>query len=176
LGAHRVDGGTNFSVWSRTQAELDLLLFDDVDDARPSCVIPLDRLRNRTAYYWHLFVPDVGPGQVYAWRVHESSAILLDPYGVAVAVPMAYDRMAGAHPDRDPGTAMKSVVADLSAHDWEGDVRSGALLRALSSTSFTSGASPLIPTAGWPLSWPAPTPGWWPRFPTCARWESLRWN
>ena len=70
LGAHRVDGGTNFSVWSRTAAQLDLLLFDDVDDARPSRTIPLDPLRNRTAHYWHVLVPDVEPGQVYGWRVH----------------------------------------------------------------------------------------------------------
>ena len=107
LGAPRVDGGTNFSVWSRTAAHLDLLFFDDVDDARPSDVIALDRVRNRTSYFWHVLVPGVGPGQVYAWRVHgafgpaaglrhDASALLLDPYGVAVAVPSGYDRMAGA--------------------------------------------------------------------------------
>ena len=122
LGAHRVDSGTNFSVWSRTQGQLDLLLFDDVDDARPSCVIPLDPLQNRTAYYWHVLVPDVAPGQVYAWRVHDASAILLDPYGLAVAIPTAYDRMAVARADQDCRTAMKSVVADLAGYDWEGDV------------------------------------------------------
>jgi glycogen operon protein len=69
LGARRIDGGTNFSVWSRTKGPVELLLFDDVDDARPQRVIRLDRMRNRTAYYWHVFVPDVGQGQVYAWRV-----------------------------------------------------------------------------------------------------------
>lgn len=125
LGASPVDGGTNFSVWSRTRGQLELMLFDDVDEARPARAIPLDRLRNRTAYYWHVFVPDVGPGQVYAWRVRDSSAILLDPYGLAVAVPTAYDRMAGTRADRDPRTAMKSVVADLSGYDWEGDVPLG---------------------------------------------------
>ena len=136
LGARRVDGGTNFSVWSRTAAQVDLLLFDDVDDAAPSRIIPLDRLRNRTSYFWHVLVPDVGPGQIYAWRVHgafdpgaglrhDASAPLLDPYGVAVAVPAGYDRWAGARPGRDPRTAMKSVVADLSAYEWEGDVPLG---------------------------------------------------
>lgn len=135
-GAHQVDGGTNFSVWSRTAAQVDLLLFDDVNDARPSCIIPLDPARNRTSYFWHVLVPGVGPGQVYAWRVHgtfdpaaglrhDPSALLLDPYGVAVAVPTGYDRMAGARPGRDPRTAMKSVVADLPAYDWEGDVPLG---------------------------------------------------
>jgi glycogen operon protein len=56
---------------------------------------------------------------------HNASALLLDPYGVAVAVPTGYDRMAGAQPGRDPRTAMKSVVADLSTYDWEGDVPLG---------------------------------------------------
>ena len=136
LGAHRVDGGTNFSVWSRTAAQLDLLLFDDVDDARPSRTIPLDPLWNKTSYFWHVLVPDVEPGQVYVWRVngdfdpaaglrHDVSALLLDPYGIAVTVPAGYDRMAGAQPGRDPRTAMKSVVADLSVYDWEGDVPLG---------------------------------------------------
>lgn len=136
LGAHLVDGGTNFSVWSRTAAQVDLLLFDDVDDALPSRTIPLDPIRNRTSYFWHVLLPDAPPGQVYAWRVHgasdpsaglrhDATALLLDPYGVAVAVPRGYDRMAGARPDRDPRTAMKSVVADLAAYDWEGDVPLG---------------------------------------------------
>ena len=42
-----------------------------------------------------------------------------------MTVPTAYDRMAGARADRDPRTAMKSVVADLSGYDWEGDVPLG---------------------------------------------------
>ena len=86
----------NFSVWPPTAAEVDLLLFDDVDDARPSWIVQLDRVRNRTSYFWHVLVPGVGPGQIYVWRVdgtfdpgaglrHDPSALLLDPYGVAVA-------------------------------------------------------------------------------------------
>jgi glycogen operon protein len=119
-------------VWSRTAAQVDLLLFDDVDDSRPSRRIPLDPHRNRTANFWHVFVPGVSPGQVYAWRAHgvfdpaaglrhDPSAVLLDPYAVAVVVPSGYDRDAGTRRGRDPGTAMKSVVVDLQAFDWEGD-------------------------------------------------------
>ena len=88
-------------------------------------MVPLDRLPNRTANYWHVFVADVAPGQVYAWRVRDTSAILLDPYGVAVAVPRAYDRMAEARADGDPRKAMKSVVADLADYNWERDVPLG---------------------------------------------------
>lgn len=125
LGASLIDGGANFSVWSRTHGPLDLLLFDDVDDARPSRVVSLGRMTNRTAYYWHVHVQGIEPGQVYAWRVHGTSAILLDPYSVAVAVPAAYDRQANANADPGPGTAMKSVVVDLSGYDWEGDAPLG---------------------------------------------------
>ena len=136
LGAHPLAEGTNFAVWSRTAEHLDLLLFDHVDDTTPSRTIVLEAQRNRTASFWHALVPGVGPGQVYAWRAHgswdpaaglrhDASAVLLDPYGVAVAVPSGYDRMAGARPGRDPRTAMKSVVADLSTYVWEGDAPLG---------------------------------------------------
>lgn len=125
LGAHRVDGDTNFSVWSRTAPGLELLLFDDVDDAQPARVIPLERQRNRTANYWHVSVPDIAPGQIYAWCVGGTSRALLDPYGVAVAVPKAYDRMAAMVPQQDSRAAMKSMVADLDGYDWEGDVPLG---------------------------------------------------
>ena len=122
LGAHRVRGGTNFSVWSRTATGAALLLFDDVEDSRPSRVIELDPQTNRTSSYWHVLVPDVEAGQLYAWRVdgafdpavglrHDHSAVLLDPYGSAVAVPT-----------RQPRTATKSVCTDLPAFDWEGDL------------------------------------------------------
>ena len=133
LGAHLIDGGVNFSVWSRTATHLELLFFDHVEDARPSRTIPLEPLRNRTANFWHVLVPGVTAGQVYAWRAHgvfdpaaglrhDASAVLLDPYGVAVAVPAGYDRWARPRPDGDASAAMKSVVADLSTYDWEGDV------------------------------------------------------
>lgn len=112
-------------MWSRTAAGLELLLFDDVDDAQPARVIPLDRRRNRTANYWHVSVPNIAPGQLYAWRVSDTSNVLLDPYGVAVAVPKAYGRMAGTLPQRDSRAAMKSVVADLQSYDWERDVPLG---------------------------------------------------
>jgi pullulanase/glycogen debranching enzyme len=62
VGGRRADGGTNSSVWSRTAGQLDLRLVDDVDDARPSRVIPLEPLRNRASYFWHVLVPDVEPG------------------------------------------------------------------------------------------------------------------
>ena len=94
--------------------------------ARPSRVIALDPKQHRTYHYWHVFVPGIGPGQIYAYRAHgpfapeqgfrfDGDKVLLDPYGLAVAVPDAYDRHAAARPGGNAATAMKSVVADPDA-------------------------------------------------------------
>ena len=92
IGATLVTGGANFCVFSRSAASIELLLFDEVDDARPSRVIPIDPLTNRTYHYWHVFVPGVEAGQIYGFRAFgpfqpdrglrfDPSKLLLDPYG-----------------------------------------------------------------------------------------------
>src|SRR5262249_10607391 len=47
--------------------------------------------------------------------------VLLDPYGRAVMVPAGYSRDAARDKGDNAATAMKSVVADTSAYDWDGD-------------------------------------------------------
>jgi isoamylase len=132
LGATPLPGGVNFSVFSRHATGVELLLFDGVDDVKPASVVRLDPTANRTYYYWHAFVPNARPGQLYGYRVEgpfdpssgmrfDSAKLLLDPYGRGVAVPRAYDRATACHSGDNVGTAMKSVVADVSAYDWEGD-------------------------------------------------------
>ncbi len=134
LGATLCPGGVNFSVFSKSAAWMELLLFDGANAPAPARVIPLDPTRNRTYHYWHAFVPDLEPGQVYAYRAHgpfaperalrfDGEKVLLDPYGLAVAVPDAYDRQAAARPGGNAAVALKSVVADPGAYDWEGDRR-----------------------------------------------------
>ncbi|MFO0580689.1 MAG: glycogen debranching protein GlgX [Anaeromyxobacter sp.] len=132
LGAAPTPEGTNFAVWARDAARLELCLFDRGEDARPSRVIALDPRENRTYHYWHVFLPGVGAGQRYGWRAHgpfdpahglrfDGEKLLLDPYGRAVDQPATYDRQAAAARGDNAGKAMKSVVADLSRYDWEGD-------------------------------------------------------
>src|SRR5690348_17028439 len=70
LGATIVPGGANFSVFSRGGSGVELLLFEQPDDSRAARVIPLDPAVNRTYHYWHVFVPGVGPGQFYGYRVN----------------------------------------------------------------------------------------------------------
>jgi isoamylase len=133
LGATVRPGGVNFSVFSRGASVVELLLFDREDDARPTRLIRLDPVANRTYHYWHVFVPGLQPGQIYGYRVQgdwepangmrfDPTKVLLDPYGRAVVVPKGYDREAARRVGDTAATAMKSVVIDCSAYDWEGDV------------------------------------------------------
>ena len=133
LGAMPCPGGARFSVYSRNASAVELLFFDRVDDARPSRVVRIDPATHRTSHYWHRFVPGVNPGQLYGFRVEgpwdpanglrfDPRKVLLDPYGRAVAVPPGYSREAASRDGDDTATAMKSVVVDTSAYDWEGDV------------------------------------------------------
>src|SRR5262245_40897310 len=133
LGATLRPTGVNFSVFSRHATGVQLLFFDRVDDARAARVIRLDPPANRTYHYWHVFVPGVRPGQLYGYRVEgpfapadglrfDPAKVLLDPYGRGVMVPETYGRDAARHPGDNAATAMKSVVLDVSAYDWEGDV------------------------------------------------------
>ena len=60
LGATWDGTGANFAVYSEHGSEVELCLFDRPDSAEPTrCV----RLRERTAYVWHGYLPDVGPAQ-----------------------------------------------------------------------------------------------------------------
>jgi glycogen operon protein len=127
-----VRGGANFSVFSRHASGIELLLFDGPDEARPTRVTRLDPVVNRTYHYWHALVPGVQAGQLYGYRVEgpfdpargmrfDPTKVLLDPYGRGVAVPTRYSREAARKAGDNAATAMKSVVVDPRAYDWEGD-------------------------------------------------------
>ena len=132
LGATPQAGGVNFSVFADKAHAVELLLFDHVDAATPTQVFRLDPARHCTYHYWHCFLPNVKPGQIYGYRAHgpcepaiglfhDPEKVLLDPYGRAVAMPTGYSREAAARPGDNAATAMKSVVVDNAAYDWEGD-------------------------------------------------------
>ena len=132
LGATVTEEGVNFSVFSKHATRIELLLFDDALDRRPMRVIPLDARQHRTYHYWHVFVPNLAPGQIYAYRADgpfapergqrfDREKVLLDPYGLAVSVPPTYDRDAARRPGDTAAASMKSVVADPSRYDWDGD-------------------------------------------------------
>ena len=90
LGATPGDGGTNFAVASSVADAVTLCLFDD---AGTETQIPLP---DYDAGVWHGFVPGVGPGQAYGYRVTapydparglrcNPAKLLLDPYARAIS-------------------------------------------------------------------------------------------
>ncbi len=132
LGATINPGGVNFSVFSKNCTGVELLLFEHAEADAPSQVYRLDPAVNRTGYYWHIFVPGAGAGQLYGWRVEgpnrpeeglrfDGEKVLLDPYGRGVAVGKNYSRALAARPGSNAHACMKSVVVDPRAYDWEGD-------------------------------------------------------
>ncbi len=134
LGSVVEPDGVNFSVFSRSAEAVQLALYDDVDDLEPQELITLDPQRHRTYHYWHVFVPGLKPGQLYAYRARgpfdpaqglrfDGTKTLIDPYGRAVAVPSDYRRAAATRPGPNDRFAFKSVVADVSSYDWEGHER-----------------------------------------------------
>jgi glycogen operon protein len=89
LGAHWDGEGVNFAIWSTTATAVSVCLFDSGGrEAR----IPLTET---TYHVWHGYVPGIGPGQRYGFRVdgpydpsrglfHNPAKLLVDPYARAI--------------------------------------------------------------------------------------------
>src|SRR6185312_12837621 len=121
LGAEVVNGGVNFSVFSKEASLVELLLFGRVEDERPSRIIPLDSTAQRTWHYWHAFVPGLAAGQVYGYRARgpfapskglrfDGEKLLLDPYAKCIAVPPRRSRLAAGMPGDNATTAYRESV------------------------------------------------------------------
>jgi isoamylase len=91
-------GGTNFALFSEGAERVDLCLFA-VPDGPEVARLELPR---RTEHVWHGFLPEVGPGQLYGYRVHgryapreglrfNRSKLLLDPYTRAITGRVQWD-------------------------------------------------------------------------------------
>jgi len=131
IGASITATGVNFSVFSYHATRVELLLFDTEDATQPSRIIELIPGTNRTSHYWHVHLPGIKAGQLYGYKVSGPFApelghrfnpekLLLDPYARAISA-KNYQRSAAAKPGDNLAAAAKSVVADLSTYDWEGD-------------------------------------------------------
>ena len=131
LGPTLTDNGVNFSLFSSHAYGVDLLLFDSSSSPRASSVITLDPLLNRTGHYWHIEIPCLTGGQVYAYRVagpfrpevgyrYDSSKVLVDPYSRSICTYL-YDRKAACGPGDNEAVSMRCVVVDRSQYDWEED-------------------------------------------------------
>ena len=142
LGATWLGNGVNFAIFSEHATGIELCLFDNIDAPHENARVPL---REQTGQVWHVFLPEVRPGQLYGYRVagpyqpnrglrFNDSKLLLDPYAKAIAGQINWsDEMFGyvvgdkeedlARDFRDNAWAMpKSVVID-AAFSWGEDKR-----------------------------------------------------
>ena len=132
--------GVNFSLFSESSESVELCLFEGPDKAERRI-----RIRERTNGAWHVYVPDIGPGQLYGYRVYgpylpesglrfNPNKLLLDPYAKAIGRELKWgDELFGyqlgdesgdlSFDDRDSGPfAPLGVVID-PRFDWSGEQR-----------------------------------------------------
>jgi isoamylase len=140
LGATWDGKGVNFALYSENAKGIVLCLFDK-DKAENECT--RIAIIERTHDVWHAYIPGIGPGQLYGYRVYghyepenglrfNPNKLLIDPYAKALTGTIEWnDSLFGyqiGHVDEDLSFNYadsapfmpKSVVIDGS-YDWEGD-------------------------------------------------------
>jgi glycogen operon protein len=136
-GATYDGAGTNFGVFTEVAARVELCLFDDDGTETRIDLTEVDD------FVWHGYLPGVGPGQHYGYRVHgpwdpsagyhcDPSRLLLDPYA----------RLNTGRLDPDPG-----VFADESGQDTAPYVP-----RSVVVSSYFDWGSDRPPRRPWPES------------------------
>jgi glycogen operon protein len=142
LGATWDGKGVNFAVYAENATGVELCLFNSVADDTESLRI---KMPERTGHIWHVYLPEVGPGQLYGFRIYGAydpaaghrfnpNKLLLDPNTKAIAGSIDWhdslfgyeigaenEDMEMSKTDSAPYMP-KSVVID-AAYDWEGDTR-----------------------------------------------------
>jgi isoamylase len=134
LGPSYDGAGTNFALFSEVAEAVDLCLFDDAGAERRV------RLEEVDAFAWHAYLPDIGPGQRYGYRVHgpydpklgvrcNPYKLLLDPYARAIEGQVDWNTSCYGYDLRHP-TAVNiedsapNVFKSVVHHphfDWAGD-------------------------------------------------------
>jgi glycogen operon protein len=131
--------GTNFSIFSETAERVELCLFDAEDNEERI------ELTERTTHNWHCYLPGVGPGQRYGYRVHgpyepeeglrfNPCKLLIDPYAKAIEGAVQWDAAntlpyvpdgsedADLEPDdEDDREAIPKCLVVDHTFDWEDD-------------------------------------------------------
>ena len=96
LGPTWDGSGTNFSIFSEHASRVELCLFDE------SGAEERIELRDQTVHNWHCYLPGVGPGQRYGYRVHGAydphaghrfnpAKLLIDPYAKSIEGPVDWE-------------------------------------------------------------------------------------
>jgi glycogen operon protein len=131
LGAHWDGEGTNVAVFSQGAEAVDVCLFDEHGHETR---VPLEET---THYVWHGYLPQVGPGQRYGFRVDgpydperghrfNPSKLLVDPYARAIEGDLVLDDAvfgdhAGHQDHRDSAPFVPRSVVVHDAFPWGPD-------------------------------------------------------
>ncbi|HEX4128720.1 MAG TPA: glycogen debranching protein GlgX [Pirellulales bacterium] len=118
------DGGVQFVIFSRSATGMRVLLYDNATDPEPAEIVQFHPELDRWGDIWSVFVPGIGPGQLYHFQADgpfapqigqrfDSRARLIDPYARALT---------GDFLPADDGIVRppKCVVVD-DTFDWQGD-------------------------------------------------------
>jgi glycogen operon protein len=107
LGAEYDGAGTNFAIFSEVATRVELCLFD------PDGTETRVRLPEVDGFVHHGYLPAIGPGQQYGYRLHgpydpaqglrcNPNKLLLDPYAKAVAGRVDWDESVFGYPFGEP--------------------------------------------------------------------------
>jgi isoamylase len=138
LGAHWDGKGTNFALFSANATKVEVCLFDESGERELSRV----ELPEYTDEVFHGYLPDVGPGTFYGYRVHgpydpkaghrfNPNKLLLDPYARAHAGSLKWDPAVFGYQmetgddltfdERDSAPFMPKCVIVDPDFDWKGE-------------------------------------------------------
>src|SRR4051812_47121486 len=139
LGPTWDGNGTNFAIFSENAERVELCLFDEHDTETRI------ELTEREAFNWHCYLPGVGPGQRYGYRVHgpydpasgkrfNPAKLLIDPYAKAIEggvdwgaanvlpyVPSLDEDADLDHDDEDSAAAIPKCLVIDPTFDWGDD-------------------------------------------------------
>jgi glycogen operon protein len=138
LGATYDGSGTNFALFSEVADSVELCLFG-LDEEAPQAETRV-ALREVDAFVWHAYLPNIGPGQRYGFRVSgpyepaqglrcNPAKLLLDPYSKAVDGEVQWDEAVFPYRfdapeqrnDADSASFMPRSVVVSPFFDWTGD-------------------------------------------------------
>ena len=140
LGATWDGEGVNFALFSENATAVELCLFDQANATQETHRI---RIEECTDYVWHVYLPEVRPGQYYGYRIHglyeptlghrfNPSKVLFDPYAKAIAGTIDWSGTLFGYrigdpkddlsfDDRDNAASIPKCVVVDQAFTWGGD-------------------------------------------------------
>jgi len=140
LGSTYDGKGVNFALFSENATAVYLCLFNKPDETEYACI----KMTEQTDHVWHLYIPDLQPGQLYGYRVdgpHEPESgmrfnphkVLIDPYAKAINGRIEWSNaifgyLIESHDEdrdlvldeKDSAAGMNKSIVHESKFDWEG--------------------------------------------------------